>query len=208
MPTASNLAGPRFHLGSRAFACVCMLIACLVVTACLAPPVAPIAEEPRSGSPEGQGAMVAPNPPGVWYAGDFVSLEEAAAKVPFTILIPDEAVVGAELVSVELNDLETVLAVALHYANEVVVDQEASSITSLPDTLRPFEQWIEVNGIPATGKEAGYTWSEISGGKVPFPATVSWYVDGIYRYVTSDDLPLQRLIQIAESMKPYSPSGQ
>lgn len=161
---------------------------------------------PQNPAPQQGGLMLPPGIPGQWYAGDFVSLDEAAAKVPFLILLPDEAVVGAELVSVELNHPETVTGVALHYANDVVVDQQVSSITALPSTLRQMERMIEVNGIPAIGKDAGYTESQITGGKVPYPATISWYVDDVYRYIRNDSLSMEELLRIAESMKPYVPA--
>lgn len=62
--------------------------------------------------------MPAPYPPGHWYgAGEFVSLDEAAAKAPFVIWLPDATAIGGKLVSVELNLPDNVLAVALHYDN-------------------------------------------------------------------------------------------
>lgn len=208
MVTAVNVHRSMMERGSRisrATIGLWLLIVAMGLAGCSA------GAAPPSPAPQG-GLMVAPNAPGVWYAGDFVSLDEAAAKVPFVILLPDEAVVGAELVSVELNHPETVMAVALHYANDVVVSQSLNpGIESLPTTLQEAEQVVQVAGIPAIGKEAGHTESQITGGKVPYPATVVWYVDGVLRVVTyadRDDMTLEELLQIAESMKAYTPFAQ
>jgi len=188
----------------RGTICLCLLAVVMGLAACSAGvmPSSTPPEEIAAPEPSG-GLMLPPAPPGVWYGGDYVSLEKAAEKAPFVILLPDEAVVGAELVSVELNHPETVMGVALHYANGVVVDQQISTTKSLRKTLKSYEKIVEVNGVSAIGKEAGYSESQITGGKIPYPATIRWYVDGVSRYIRSDTLTMEELRQIAESMKPY-----
>ncbi len=187
-----------------------LAIVAMGLTACSAG-AAPPGSTAEQGVEQQGGLMVPPNPPGVWYAGDFVSLDEAAAKVPCVILMPDEAVVGAELLSVELNHPEAAVGVALHYANGVVVNQIYNQgIESLNKTLRPYELAVEVNGVPAIGQEAGFSESQITGGRIPYPSAVMWYIGGVLRVVTyadrDSDIPLEELRRIAESMKPTMPA--
>lgn len=165
---------------------------------------------PPSAPQSGAGLMLPPNPPGVFYGGDFVSLDEAAARVPFVIWLPDEAVVGAKLASVELNLPDNVLAVALHYDNGVVVAQDSSMLVRSMESIKQEpEQFLEVNGNPALGKEAGYTMTGLNGGKVPYQPSVIWYQDNVYRLVGGDDtFSMDKLLQIAQSMKPYTPPAQ
>lgn len=167
------------------------------------------APQPSALQP-GAGLMLPLNPPGVFYGGDFVSLDEAAARVPFVIWLPDEAVVGAKLASVELNLPDNVLAVALHYDNGIVVAQDSSMLVKSMESIKQEpDQFLEVNGNPALGKEAGYTVSNITGGKVPYRPSVIWYQDNVYRMVDGDDtFSMDKLLQIAESMKPYTPPAQ
>lgn len=182
------------------------LAVALGLAGCSAGTASPAPSQQASG-----GLMPAPYPPGHWYgANEFVSLEEAAARVPFVIWLPDEAVVGAKLASVELNLPDNVLAVALHYENGIVVAQNSARIVkSMESMKKEWEQLLEVNGNPALGKETGYTVSNLTGRRVLYPATVTWYQDNVSRTVVGYEVfSMDSLLQIARSMKPYTPAAQ
>lgn len=163
------------------------------------------------------GLQPAPPPGGQEYwGGVLVTLEEAQAMLPFTLLVPAVPPAGGELISVEVALPEDPRAVTLRYSNGIRIhisnlggsDSDASSLDRVQNVIDSSADGIfhltDVNGIAAGGADPGSDRSTIMERDIPRQGVIFWF-DGPVDYAIHGDLPMQELRKIAESMVPYKP---
>ncbi len=136
---------------------------------------------------------------------DWVSLEEAARRMPFRILQPSYLPAGVTLSGVRVTKAdETIQAVHLIYSNGVTVIQTSHAVpgaAELEEVARTTpHELLEVNGVTAIGHETLTSQGGISGRADPVLADVAWGCDGRACRVTGD-MPLEELLRVAESMR-------
>ncbi len=165
------------------------------------PGVGPIPAPPPSAADQ-QNPSPPPYPP---IHGEQVSLDEARRRTPYTIPIPPEDVVGAELqeVWVSKEGAPTEFRqVYLIYANGLRISiggrPDAIDYSTLADD--PFRA-ANVRGIPASGKDPSVKTSS-TGGQVNTPANLSWWVSGVDIGLYHPTWSMHELLRIGEAM-PY-----
>lgn len=143
------------------------------------------------------------------------SVEEAQQLFPATILVPSWQGLPPALEKVDVVNLvsgndemgrpqETIL-VGLFYDNGVRIDQQTVPAgTRLEDKLAPSDKEVlEVRGVPGRGTQAGAQLSPITGESFDVPARLYWLDGDVFYLVTSDNLSLEALHAIAESLHPW-----
>ena len=162
------------------------------------------AQDPNAAGPTT--SRMRPSVPmeGPIFDGEWVSLEVAEQRMPFSILQPAHLPDGVKLsgVMVTRANTSTGQTVALLYSDGLRIVQAMESPPE-PDSLEemvktpPFAL-VEVGGVPAVGHEPG----EFTGigGTRRYPGGVGWWKDGV-GYSVAGDLSLDELVRIAESLR-------
>ena len=132
--------------------------------------------------------------------GELVSLDEAQARLSFTIPLPDGFAVKEVWVSPEEVASDD-RAVAIQFENDLllIIHQLANepnwdgTISSVPELAK-----ISVNGHNGLGANPGTKF--VAGKEYPYPGSVEWWVDGVDITLYSDTLSLEELLKIAEAV--------
>ena len=141
-----------------------------------------------------------PSPP---ILGEKVSLDEARRRTPYTIPIPPDGVVGADIQEVwasEEGAPTEFRQVYLIYANGLKISiggrPDAIDYSALADD--PF-QAANVRGIPASGKDPAVK-TLSTGGQVNTPANLSWWVNQVDIGLYHPTWSMEQLLEIGEAM--------
>ena len=135
--------------------------------------------------------------------GEKVSLEEARRRAPFAIPMPTETITEAQLLEVwasEANNPPAFRQVQLIYSNGLNV-----FIGGRPERIdygalaKPPARPVQVNGIPASGKDPTVQHLEISG-RVDVPGVVSWWANGVDIHIWHPSFSMDQLLKVANSM--------
>ena len=136
--------------------------------------------------------------------GEWVSLEVAEQRMPFSILQPAYLPDGVKLsrVMVTRANQSARQTVSLLYSDGLRINQAMQSPRGpgyLEEMVKtpPFVL-VEVGGVPTVGHEPG-DFTGI-GGTWRYPGAVGWWKDGVGRSVAGD-LPLDELVRIAEALR-------
>lgn len=123
-----------------------------------------------------------------------VSLEDAAAAVPFELLLPQTLPEGTALAAVELLELGNAVGVTAYFQAEDValgsgeIRVHLEQTEELPPTTAPEQQTVEVRGV-----EGRYT---------PEAARLEWIEGGVYVSIEAPGLELTDLLALASSVAP------
>jgi hypothetical protein len=123
-----------------------------------------------------------------------VSLEDAAAAVPFELLLPQTLPEGTTLAAVELLELGDAVGVTAYFQAEDValgsgeIRVHLEQTEELPPTTAPEQQTVEVRGV-----EGRYT---------PEAARLEWIEGGVYVSIEAPGLELTDLLALASSVAP------
>jgi hypothetical protein len=150
------------------------------------------------------------------YPADKVTLSEARTRVPFTIPVrtslPGAATVEIEEVWVSAiqapldldeENYTELYSVAVVFSDgcQMIIHQ----MDSPPDwdaiiaQQTPLFSEVSVDGHPGIGASPGV--QEIMGEQHRYPGSISWWADGLEINIYSDTLPLEELLQIANSLR-------
>ncbi len=150
----------------------------------------------------GVGPIPAP-PPSPPILGEKVSLDEARRRTPYTIPIPPDGVVGADIQEVwasEEGAPTEFRQVYLIYANGLKISiggrPDAIDYSALADD--PFRA-ANVRGIPASGKDPAVK-TLSTGGQVNTPANLSWWVNQVDIGLYHPTWFMEQLLEIGEAM--------
>jgi outer membrane lipoprotein-sorting protein len=123
-----------------------------------------------------------------------VSLEDAAAAVPFELLLPQTLPEGTALAAVELLELGDAVGVTAYFQAEDValgggeIRVHLEQAEELPPTTAPEQQTVEIRGV-----EGRYT---------PAAARLEWIEGGVYVSIEAPGLELTDLLALASSVAP------
>ena len=180
-----------------------------------------VLQRPLHGLTQGEPQVDVPRLP-IWpwegpiLAAERVTLSEARTSVPFTIplptSLPDAASVEIEEVWVSAVqaplDLDEEIYTEL-YSVAVVFSDGCQMIIHQMDSppdwdaiiaqQTPVFSKVTINGHPGMGTSPGV--QEIMGGQHRYPGSVSWWVDGLDIAIYSETLPLEELLEIANSVR-------
>ena len=132
--------------------------------------------------------------------GELVSLDEAQARLSFTIPLPDgfavsevwvspeEVASGDRAVAIQFQD--DLLLIIHQLANEPNWD---GTVSSAPELAK-----ISVNGHNGLGANPGTKF--ITGKEYPYPGSVAWWMNGLDITLYSDTHSLEELLKIAETV--------
>ena len=150
----------------------------------------------------GVGPIPAP-PPSPPILGEKVSLDEARRRTPYTIPIPPDGVVGADIQEVWASKEGAPTEfrqVYLIYANGLKISiggrPDAIDYSALADD--PFRA-ANVRGIPASGKDPAVK-TLSTGGQVNTPANLSWWVNQVDIGLYHPTWSMEQLLEIGEAM--------
>ena len=150
----------------------------------------------------GVGPIPAP-PPSPPILGEKVSLDEARRRTPYTIPIPPDGVVGADIQEVWASKEGAPTEfrqVYLIYANGLKISiggrPDAIDYSALADD--PFRA-ANVRGIPASGKAPAVK-TLSTGGQVNTPANLSWWVNQVDIGLYHPTWSMEQLLEIGEAM--------
>ncbi|NIN66403.1 MAG: hypothetical protein GTO63_17275 [Anaerolineae bacterium] len=150
------------------------------------------------------------------YPADKVTLSEARTRVPFAIPLPtslrdarsveiEEVWVSAVQAPLDLDEEIytelTSVAVVFSDGCQMIIHQ----MDSPPDwdaiiaQQTPVFSKVTINDHPGMGTSPGV--QEIMGGQHRYPGSVSWWVDGLEITIYSETLPLEELLEIANSVR-------
>ncbi len=150
------------------------------------------------------------------YPADKVALSEARISVPFTIPLPTSL---PDAVSVEIEEVwVSVVQAPLDLDEEVYTELYSVAVVfsdgchmiihqmdSPPDWDAIIAQQTPVFSKVTISGHAGMGTSpevqEIMGGQHRYPGSVSWWVDGLDITIYSETLPLEELLEIANSVR-------
>ena len=132
--------------------------------------------------------------------GEFVSLNEAQARLSLAIPLPDGFAVKEVWVSPEEVASDN-RAVAIQFENDLllIIHQLANepnwdeTISSAPELAK-----ISVNGHNGLGAHPGTKF--IAGKEYPYPGSVAWWMNGLDITLYSDTLSLEELVTVAETL--------
>ena len=147
-----------------------------------------------------------PRPPlGVPINGDMVTLEEAQRRTPYTIPIPPQSAVGADLVEVWASPEGTPAQfkqVYLKYSNdlEISIGTRMDTVDYGDDDLldEPFKG-VTVRGIKARGKDPFVKTTSV-GAQAHIIGSLSWWVNQVDISLYHPTLTMRELIAIAQAM--------
>ena len=135
--------------------------------------------------------------------GDPVSLEEARRRTPYTIPVPPEEVVGADLqlicVSPERAD-NTFDQVYLIYENEleISIGGHPTFVDRGKNVKDPFKA-TSVRGIPARGKDP-YIKILNTGQRARITGSLGWWVNRVDIRLYHPTWPMTDLVRVGEAM--------
>ena len=135
--------------------------------------------------------------------GDTVTLREAQRRTPYTIPIPPQSAVGADLEEVWASPesyLTEYKQVYLKYSSglEIFISGSMEYMDYGEDVDSPFKQ-ANVRGIGAEGLDH-YIKTTKSGTRESVPGSLSWWVNQVDIRMVHPTLTIQELVAIAEAM--------
>ena len=158
-----------------------------------------------SSSDRGVEAVVPRPPPHQPIGGDMVTLAEARERTPYTIPVPPQSVVGADLVEVWASRADRPSEskkVYLKYSNGLKISIGAS-IEDMDygdaDLLDGTFKAATVRGIRAIGKDP-YIETTSIGTQANIIGSLSWWVNQVDISLYHPTLTMQELVTIAEAM--------
>ena len=136
-------------------------------------------------------------------SGDHVSLGEAIARSPYTLPIPEVSAAGEGPSNIWVSGMGS--QSESHQVYLVYDSGMRVSVSGQPPAI-DYREWemesfrpASVRGIPASGKDAEVKTTEAGEG-VSAPASLSWWVNGVYISVYHPRMSMDDLLEIAETI--------